>query len=396
MSLDVVTLTFAGGFVTLASGLLVLQYWSRNRSAWTAFWWAVASIGSGIGIFLLALHVVVMPFASDILGPWILDACAAVAWAAAAIFNRGSTNPYPVVAGVIVWIAIIAGAGAFGAEEFAIAFGTGVSGCLYTAAAIEYWRGRAERLSGRWPMISALGVFAVALFLASARYLTSTHYLPLPAINWLGVIHFVGLGYAVVGAICLITMLKERSEAIYKAAALTDPLTGLANRRAFMDRAQRLFDRNAIDDNPISLLAFDLDRFKAINDAFGHPVGDQVLRMFADVMSRALRPADIAARTGGEEFVVVLPGCGIQAALAIADRIRGAFQGDAMFVNGQRVGATVSVGVASSFGQALSLASILASADGALYQAKASGRNRIVQAGSDALDSSSPNVIRIA
>jgi len=396
MSLDVATLTFAGGFVSLSGGLLVLLYWSQSRTAWAAFWWAASSIGAGTGMFLLALHGIVAPFASDILGPLVLDACAALTWVAARIFNRGSTNPYPVVAGVVLLITTLTIVGAFGGEEIATAFGAGVSGCLYTAAAIEYWWGRAERLRGRWPMISSLGVFAIALFLASASFLTATHYLPMPAINWLGIVHFAGLGYAIVAAICLITMLTERSEVIYKTAALTDALTGLANRRAFMDRAQRMFDRNAVDDIPISLLAFDLDRFKGINDTFGHLMGDQVLRMFADVLSWTLRPADISARFGGEEFVVVLPGCSIQAALAIADRIRSAFQDNTLFVGGHRVGATVSVGVASSFGQASSLASILASADRALYRAKASGRNRIMQAESDDLDSSPPNVIRIA
>jgi hypothetical protein len=146
MSLDVTTLTFAGGFVTLSSGLLMLLYWSQNRTAWAAFWWAAASIGAGTGIFLLALHGIVTPFASDILGPLILDACASLTWVAAAIFNRGSINPYPVVAGVIVWITMLIIVGAFGGERFATAFGTGVSGCLYAAAAIEYWRGRAEQL----------------------------------------------------------------------------------------------------------------------------------------------------------------------------------------------------------------------------------------------------------
>jgi diguanylate cyclase (GGDEF)-like protein len=396
MSLDVATLTFAGGSVSLASGLLVLLYWFQNRTAWAAFWWAASSIGAGIGIFLLALHGIAAPIASDILGPLILDACAALTWVSATILNRGSASPFPIVAGVTSWITILIVTGSFGSEQYATAFGVGVSGCLYAAAAMEYWWGRAEKLRGRWPMISALGVFAIALFLASADFLTSRHYLPMPAINWLGIVHFAGLGYAIVGAICLITMLKERSEALYKAAALTDPLTGLANRRAFMDRAQRLFDRNAVGGKPISLIAFDLDRFKGINDTFGHPVGDQVLRIFADVLLWALRPSDIAARIGGEEFVVVLPGCGTQAALAIADRIRGAFQDNSRFVDGHSVGATVSVGVASSVGQALSLMNILANADGALYRAKASGRNRIMQAENDTIDSSSPNVIRFA
>ena len=118
--------------------------------------------------------------------------------------------------------------------------------------------------------------------------------------------------------------------------------------------------------------------------------------MFADGLSWALRPADIAARIGGEEFAVVLPGCGIQAAMAIADRVRASFQDNARFVNGQRVGATVSVGVATSLGLAGDLLSVLASADAALYQAKANGRNRVVQVHGDGIDPTSGNVIKIA
>lgn len=396
MSLDVQTLTFAGGFVSLLSGLLVLLYWLQDRKAWAAFWWGVGNSGAGIGILLLALHGAAPLFMSDIVGPWLLDVCAVVPWVTARIFNRGSINTFRLLAALGAWIMTEAFAGAFVSEQLAIVFGIAVSGCLYAAGAIEFWRARAEQLRGRWPMISALSVFAIALFLASVGLSTATQKLPTPSIGWFGIIHFAGLANAIVGTISLVMMLKERSEAVYRAAALTDPLTGLANRRAFLDRAQRVFDRNAGDDKPTSLLAFDLDRFKTINDTFGHPVGDQVLRMFADVLSWALRPADIAARIGGEEFVVVLPGCSIEAALAIADRIRVSFQDNALFVNGQRVGATVSVGIATSLGRVSDLMGVLASADTALYQAKTSGRNRIMQAGGDVIDSASHNVVRIA
>jgi len=191
-------------------------------------------------------------------------------------------------------------------------------------------------------------------------------------------------------------MLNERSEAMHKAASLIDPLTGLPNRRAFMDRAERLFDRSDREEKPISLLAFDLDRFKEINDAFGHPTGDQVLRTFADVLSRTLRPADIAGRIGGEEFVAALPGCGSEAALAIARRIRGTFQDNARFMNGQRVGATVSVGVATTPTHGRGVAEIIASADGALYQAKNLGRNRVMLADANSRDPDPAVVVKIA
>lgn len=396
MSLDVQTLTFAGGFVSLSSGLLVLLYWLQDRTAWAAFWWAAGSSVAGIGIFLLALHGAIPAFASDMVGSWLLDVCAVTPWVTARIFNRVPINTYSLLAGVGAWILAEALGGAFGSEQLAIVIGTAISGCLYVAAAIEFRRARGEQLGGLWPMICVLSVFAIALFLASIGFSIAPRYLPTPSIGWFGTIHFVGLAYAMVGAISLVMMLKERSEGVYKAAALTDPLTGLANRRAFMDRTQRAFDRNVADDKSISLLAFDLDRFKTINDTFGHPVGDQVLRIFADGLSRTLRPADVAARIGGEEFVVMLPSCSIQTALVIAERIRASFQANALFVTGQRVAATVSVGVATSLGRAGDLVSVLASADDALYRAKALGRNRIMQAHDDVIDSTPHNVVRIA
>ena len=226
-------------------------------------------------------------------------------------------------------------------------------------------------------MICLLVSQAIALFLASIQYATSR--LTLPTVGWFGIIHFVGLIYVGGAAIFLTMMLNERREIKYKAAALTDPLTGLANRRAFLDRAQQMLDRSLRDGVPISLIAVDLDRFKNINDAFGHHVGDHVLRIFADVLSRVLRPADIAGRMGGEEFVAILPGCDIEAALAVARGIRSSFQDDARFVDGHRVEATLSAGVATAPEHGGGLAEIMARADAAMYAAKDRGRNRVMR-----------------
>jgi diguanylate cyclase (GGDEF)-like protein len=399
MSFDVPTLTFAGGFVALSSSLLVLLYWWHDRTAWAACWWAIASFGAGVGTILLALHGVVPSAASDILGPWLLDVCAALTWVASRIFNRGTIKPYPVLAGVSAWIAMLAITGVYDSEQVAAAIGAIIAGALYVASAVEFWLTRTnEELRGRWPMISVLSLFSISLFLAAVGFLLSTNYIAVPSIGWLGSIHFVAIVYSMGGALSLVVMLKERSEAKYKTAALIDPLTGLANRRAFMERAQHLFDRSGHEGTPISLLALDLDRFKVINDTFGHPTGDQVMQILADGLSRALRPADTAARMGGEEFAVVLPGCSSPAALAIAGRIQSVFESEARFVNGQRIGATVSVGVATALGPACSLADTLASADGALYRAKNLGRNRVLLAvvSDGAGEANAANVIKVA
>ncbi len=131
--------------------------------------------------------------------------------------------------------------------------------------------------------------------------------------------------------------------------------------------------RQAKHREPVSVLMFDLDHFKSINDRFGHPFGDEVLRTFASTASSSLRAGDLVGRFGGEEFVAMLPGNLAEASIA-ADRVRLAFQAAASVVSGQKVDATVSIGVASG---GIDVPGLIASADVALYRAKANGRNRV-------------------
>jgi diguanylate cyclase (GGDEF)-like protein len=396
MSLDATTLTFAGGFVTFLGGIFLAVYWWQDRAAWAAFWWALANCGLGTGIILLALGSVLPFYVSHILAPLLLDLCAVLVFVAARVFNRGSIDPYRVIASVAAWFALLVIAGIYSREQFAAVLGVGISGGLYATAAGEFWLGRNEELRGRLPIMGLLVSFSIALFLLALQFATASKYSPAPSIGLLGIINFVGLLYAVGVTTFLVIMLKGRNEEKYRISALVDPLTGLGNRRAFMDRAQRMFDRHGHDGSPVALLAFDLDRFKRINDTFGHATGDQVLRVFADVLSSALRSSNIVARIGGEEFVAVVPGASDEAAVAIAGRIANAFQDAAQFLDGQKIEATVSVGVATNCGRMCNVADVLASADGALYEAKNAGRNRVVLAGGESVAPPVNNVVRIA
>lgn len=393
MTFDVSTLTFAGGIVAFASGLFLLLHWWQARDDRAALVWGTAGCGMGVGISILALQGVLPDYASVIVAPLSLDVCSAGMWAAARIFNRGSIRWRPVFSAVAAWIAILALIGATGHEYLAASLGLGISACLYAAGAFEFWRTRGERLRGRWPMIILVCLMAVALFISAGQVAI---FFQLPSISRLGIIHFVGLVYTGGSAMFLVTMLKDRSEIKHKAAALEDPLTGIANRRGFMDRARRSLERCLHDGAPFSLLAFDLDRFKKVNDTFGHPTGDQVLRIFADALSRTVRPADVVGRIGGEEFALALPDCNGEGAVVVAGRIRVAFQNDARFVNGQSVGATVSAGIASAPEHGESLDDLFANADSALYRAKELGRNRVLRASHNAADGDSTNVVRIA
>ena len=381
MKLDASTILFAGGFVSFTSGFFLFLHWFQTREDKAALTWGAANCGLGIGIGVLALYDFRRTATLAAIGPLFLGLSDAGIWCAARIFNHGSIAWRAVVVVIAVVIAApVAMGGALGNDRLAAMSGVAISTALQIAAALEFWRTRRERLRGRWPMISLLGLRALALFLLAIENCFLESSLESPKVGWFGIIYFVTLIYGGGSAVCLVTMLKDRSEIKHKAVALIDPLTGIANRRAFMDRAQRIIDRNLHDDTPFSLLAFDLDQFKTINDTFGHPTGDHVLRVFADVLSRTARPADVAGRIGGEEFLLALPGCSHDAAVVVARRIHEAFQNDANFVNGQPVGATVSVGVATASEHGVALAEIIANADGALYSAKEAGRNQVVSA----------------
>ena len=194
--------------------------------------------------------------------------------------------------------------------------------------------------------------------------------------SWLGLIHFETLVFVIGTAIFTVAMARERAELRYMAAASIDPLTGVSNRRAFMETAEELVRAHASDKRPLSLILFDLDRFKSVNDSFGHAAGDTVLKRFADVTRSSLRASDLVGRPGGEEFAVLLPGSNKAAALVVAERIRIAVAEACRTVDDRAISATVSAGVTTALPTS-TLDSLMAAADEALYRAKAEGRNRV-------------------
>jgi diguanylate cyclase (GGDEF)-like protein len=195
-------------------------------------------------------------------------------------------------------------------------------------------------------------------------------------------------------------MAKERTELHHRTAAMLDPLTGLANRRAFLDSAAQLTQTQTARDVPVAVFMVDLDRFKSVNDRFGHSVGDDVLRIFAESALANLRPSDIVARLGGEEFAVLLADACRDNAFKVAERIRSSFAALAAIVGGHAVNATASIGVAIIQDPRQDIQALLSQADQALYRAKARGRNRVVVIGLDLFmeggdDASAPAVVRL-
>jgi diguanylate cyclase (GGDEF)-like protein len=165
-----------------------------------------------------------------------------------------------------------------------------------------------------------------------------------------------------------------RAFEVSQTQANTDSLTGLFTRRSLEAQIRDLHDRGV----EFSVAYGDLDRFKQLNDVFGHNAGDRALRTFSQVLRDALRPSDIACRYGGEEFVIVLPGCPVTEAVGIVERVRQRLAD--RLTSGQHPSFTVSFGIASST-QQTDFEGVVNQADEALLQAKAAGRDRIVIAG---------------
>ena len=162
--------------------------------------------------------------------------------------------------------------------------------------------------------------------------------------------------------------------------AVKDPLTGLNNRRYFDSHMQNLFNKAEVGGKPLSMIVMDIDHFKSVNDTHGHQVGDDVLKTFAERITKSVRGKDLACRFGGEEFIVAMPDTDRELAYVVADRMRREVAAHPFVVEGgaKQIGVTVSAGVSSFQGNGDSIEAMLKRADDALYEAKRNGRNQVI------------------
>jgi diguanylate cyclase (GGDEF)-like protein len=263
--------------------------------------------------------------------------------------------------------------------------GSGIVAAYTWLTAYEFWRGRDEALVSRWPAIFMLFAHG-ALFLLRTPLGAASHLAPgdkLAMSGWFELLSLEALLFTISIAFILLAMAKERTEYRHRAAARTDPLTGVANRRGFLEQTA-LSRRAATGTRPTAVLLFDLDHFKSINDQYGHAVGDRTLQIFADVAKAHIGTAGMVGRWGGDEFVAVLYNTTCEIAATVAERIQVALEKAAADIDGRLVGATVSTGMAFSSRGSFELPAMLLQADQALYRAKHDGRNRLAIATPDA------------
>ncbi|MDQ7729920.1 GGDEF domain-containing protein [Halomonas sp. SpR8] len=175
--------------------------------------------------------------------------------------------------------------------------------------------------------------------------------------------------------LCLAVVHLHRQRTLMQQLMLIDELTGLYNRRHLVSAAQAALAQAQRDNKPLSLLLLDLDYFKQINDTYGHPTGDEVLRQISQQLRHLSRPSDTLARIGGEEFCLLMPNTTTHDALQVADRLRREIESNQLDGLALNANPTVSIGVTTGYGGIHTYEQLYCFADKALYQAKALGRN---------------------
>ena len=374
MPLDYNSLLIALGFSGGCVFLMLVANWFAARTEQTMLGWAISVALIVCNVFCYSRYVERPGQALGVAVFVSLLAALAVLLAMARQFRTHRQQWRFALGASLVSSVPAAGAMLHGSTGLAFIFFNGAATGLLIATAWEYWRARDEAplpISCLCVLYSAIGIsFALCAAVLAAKGMLVLDGAPR---NWAETANIVVsiAGMSGIGALSLTLNLSKLAKR-HRDASLTDGLTSLPNRRA-------LFDRFGGGIRPFTtLVLFDLDRFKGINDEFGHAVGDDVLRSFAAIMAEELRPTDFPARLGGEEFLVVLPRSTHERGVKVAENIRRRFAAGIVPTERGDLRCTVSAGIAfAGPGEEQTLDALLHAADHELYGAKNAGRNRV-------------------
>jgi diguanylate cyclase (GGDEF)-like protein len=379
MNLDVNTLFMVTIYVEAILGLLLLFAWVQNSSIYGVAWWGFSDLMRALSVVLFGLHGAIPNVISIDLANAILFTSFAMTWTGARLFDGRKPRPLGIIAGAVIWLVFCRIPGMMELNDLRVLLSSSIVAAYTWLTAYEFWRGRSEPLVSRWPAIFMLFAHG-ALFLLRTPMARMLPWSPTNEVFgsvWLTVMSFEALLFTIAIAFILLAMAKERTEFRHKTAAMVDPLTGIANRRAFLHEGAEILKRQTVNGRPGAVLLIDLDHFKSINDRFGHAIGDRVLQVFAERASANIKKSDLVGRLGGEEFAALLYDVDRERALIMAERIRSGFAAAAMDVDGRAVMATVSIGMVCNEDSTFDVSALLAQADQALYHAKERGRNRV-------------------
>jgi diguanylate cyclase (GGDEF)-like protein len=374
MSLDTSTLYTVATMIAALLGMMLLFFGFQERIAALKWWGSAYLVGAAsVALWTFGAARFGDTFALVLNATGFLT-CGMV-WNAARLFH-GRKLSYPgLVLGALAWIAAVMTLSP-GATATRMTVGAAIVAVYAALTAAELWSERRRTLRRRWPSVAVPILHGFVLMLPILLGdLLHPHDRAFDDSIWVTVFAVELFLYAV-GTVFLIFMLvSERTVTAHKNAASVDPLTGMFNRRGFSEACSRVIEREAHAGRPVTALIFDIDHFKSINDRFGHPAGDEILKLFSAVVVNNLRLSDLSGRVGGEEFAALLP-CPLEEGVIVAERVREAFETSGIVCEEGPVDTTVSIGVAGG-PAGTELEVLLAAADTALYQAKRGGRNRV-------------------
>jgi len=374
MSFDTSTLYV---FATMVAGMLgaMLLLFGRQENILALKWWGTAYL-------LGAASVAIWTIGGDKLSePLVLAlhaigfvACGMV-WNASRVFHGRKPNLPAMVLGALVWITAMLAVPSL-SPVLRVIVGTLIIATYAGLTASELWRERRRSMQKRWPTFAIPAmhgcVLALPIVLGS---LLRPHDPNFAGSIWVTAFSIELILYAIGTVFVIFMLVSDRAVTVHKTAAAVDPLSGMLNRRGFTEACNRVIEREAAAGRPVTVMIFDIDHFKGINDRFGHPAGDEILKLFSTVVINSLRISDLSGRIGGEEFAALLA-CPLGEGVIVAERVREAFEGSNIVCEEGPVDTTVSIGVAGG-PAGTELEVLLASADTALYQAKRNGRNRV-------------------
>jgi diguanylate cyclase (GGDEF)-like protein len=360
---------------------LIFARVERGTRALGLWGWTVLLLGTGLALVAMRGYV------PDVVGTVIADT---ILFAAAIPMLRSvrSFNAEP-ARDVLGWLVVALGVVLISFWTYVMPDQSARIACFSAILALQYYRiaGQLFRTlpkHGRQSQAFTAIVLAFFSMSSAARaILTLTHgqiddYFVPSILQSLSLLAYIVLFLA--ATLGVMWMEIQRLETDLVRLATIDGLTGILNRRAFLDASEREISRCNRSGETFGFTMFDLDWFKRINDNYGHPVGDKVLRSFTDTLRSVVRPHDVLGRYGGEEFALVMPGIDKAAACAIVERCRQAVERRSIEHDGRPIRLTVSAGVATFGEDGGDLESLIKASDAALYQAKASGRNCVIAA----------------
>ncbi|MEO8882743.1 MAG: GGDEF domain-containing protein [Devosia sp.] len=366
-------------------GLQSLFFWIRDRQAPWLAWFGLALLWGSAAVLIYLVPARGPDFLQLGLGNALRIGGFAFLWHCTRTFAGRRPEHLVLLLAVAIWLALCSLPAFLGNMPLRVVGGSVFIAAFCGLAAWELWRIRAEPLPSLRPAMWAFASFTIVTLLRIP--LVNAAPFPVGALpldgRWAAGFGLVVFVHATFVATLMQSMTRERRELEQRRYALSDPLTGMFNRRAFIDEAERVArHRHRGGREALSVLVLDLDDFKSVNDRYGHEAGDRVLQQFGVVARAATRASDLLYRMGGEEFCFVLPATALDEARVIAERIRQCFAEATVDALGEPIRASVSVGVVTAEEVGFDLELLLAAGDTAVYEAKARGRNRTVVGGS--------------